>query len=220
MPKKINTTNKYPLPEISTENADLVNAAKEAIQHRAQAARHTKQEKDHRKSMEEGALELHNEEFGKGNIVGLIRIIDSEIPPTRVEMRINNGALDMSEEETLTEHFGARKAELFEHAKVITEITDTSELIKALENKGLNPWEYVNVTIKNGMDEAVLSAVGDEHVVSAEAFLPRQGFLSKLNDMFSVLGDKAKQYVKEYLSSVLKPTVVLGTAATKKNPSQ
>lgn len=206
---------KHTLPEIASSDKKLVNAAKEAIAHRTKAATETKLEKEARKDMEEHGHGIYFEEFDKDNIIGLIRVIDEDIPPTRIEMRINNGALDVSEEDILKKHLNGRHIELFERTRVITEIHDPAELIKVLENKGLNPWDYFDLKVKDNMDSAVYNAVNGEFCESAEAFLPKQGFLSRLRDMFNFLDKNARKYIREYLSQAVKPIVVLGTTKSK-----
>lgn len=206
MPKTIDT--KFTLPEIASSDEVLINAAKKAYENKLDAAEHTKTEKESRKVMEEKGREIYNSEFDKGNPVGLIRITDMS---ARVEMRINNGALDVSEKNNLRKLLGFRKSQLFERTRVITDITDPAGMINVLTKKGLDPWKYLNITVKENMDDVVWDAIDGKHCQSTEAYLPRPGFLSKLNQIFNTLSKEAKEYLKEYLDDALKPTSVIGS---------
>lgn len=209
MPKITNT--KLTLPEISSNDKDLIYAAREALKNKLKAAEHTSAEKGFRKEMEKKGTDIYNTEFDKGNPIGLIRVIDSEVSSARIEMRINNGALDVSEKNNLRKLLGHRKTQLFERTRIITDITDPAAILTTLTKKGLDPWKYVEIKVKENMDEVIWDAIDGKHCQSAEAYLPKQGFLSKLNQIFNTLSDGAKKYLKEYLANALKPTAVIGS---------
>jgi hypothetical protein len=64
------------------------------------------------------------------------------------------------------------------------------------------------------MDEIVAS-VSSDAVTVQEVFLPREGWIAKLNELAVVLTNQAKRYISEYMEKVLKPSVVLGSKGKK-----
>lgn len=202
---------KKPLPETNIDNGVLVDEARKAVQARSDKAQAETEEKEAKRVMSEEAEKIRAECVEKGEgYLGLIRITSDDLPPTRVEFRMNNGALDISEKEKLDEMFGASRPLLFGREKVITEILDPDKLIEQMKASGKNPWDFLTLSIKSNMDRVVDDAA-DETVVSQEAYLPKGGFLATLDDIEHTLSDDAKEYVKAYLAKTLKPAVVIGS---------
>jgi hypothetical protein len=204
---------KKPLPEINIDSGVLVDEARKAIHARSEKAQAETEEKDAKKKMAEEAEKIRAKclEDSEGYI-GLIRVTSKtqEIPPTRVEFRMSNGALDINEKGKLDEMFGASRPLLFGREKVITEILDPDKLIEQMKAAGKNPWDFLTLSVKSNMDRVVDDAA-DKTVVSQEAYLPKSGFLATLDDIAHTLADKAKEYVKAYLAKTLKPSVVIGS---------
>ena len=196
------------LPEVSVNSGAIVESAGKAVEVRSKIADLSTEEKELRTFIEDASKEVRAEEQLKGNYIGLIRITGKELPPVRVEFRINNGALNVNEEDTLNTLYGASRPLLFEREKAVTQITDPDALIKELVALGKNPWDYLDIKVKSGLDRAVTDFPS---VVSVEAFLPKKGFLATLNEILHTLSDDAKAYTGKYLDKVLNPTVVIGT---------
>ena len=210
---------KESLPELIVSTGDIVLKAQDALLARSKASEAVAEEDHAKDRVKTEAVVLRINETDKSNYIGLIRIITGQdVPSVRVEFRINNGALDVGEEAKLDTLFGVSKPELFERAKVITEITAPDALVKDLKAWGLNPWDYLELRVK---DEAGLIAQQQNGNLlccfnTAEAILPKKGFLTRLNEIATTLSKGAKDYINVYLDNVLKPTVVLGTKTEAK----
>jgi len=196
------------LPEYMSDSKDLVNATKGAVNARTDKANAEKEEKDYKVDMILEADEIRTDMLDKGDFIGVIKVIDDDIPPTRVEFRINNGALDVSEMGTLNRIFGNLRPALFEKVKVVTDITDPQTLYDSLVADGKNPWDYLNLTVKKDMDVVIGSHPG---CTTAEAILPKKGLLARLKENATLLNKEAMTYIETYLRQALKTIPILGT---------
>jgi hypothetical protein len=195
------------LPEISVSTGPIVEQAKKMAGYRVQIAALQEKEDEANDRVKLAAIGIRESEAESKNFIGLIRIIPTDTPPLRCEFRIaKNSALDVSEEPKLDALFGAQRPLLFGREKVINEITDPSALIEELKLQGKNPWDYLDLKVKPGLDRAVADS---KNVIAGEAFMPKKNFLETLNDIAGRLGTEALTYVKEYLSSVLSPVVAM-----------
>jgi hypothetical protein len=196
-------------PEKNVDTGELVDLAKQALEARAKAAEFTTQEKKTSEEIVQKAEHLRRQEIEKeNNYYGLIRITQENQSPVRVEFRFENGALDVAEESNLDTLYRGSRPVLFKREEIITEITDPLALIQELVNEGKNPFDYLKLSVREGMDRIL---VNSNHVTSAEAFLPTEGFLNTIDGIKSTLSEDAKTFTKNYLESALKPRVVLGT---------
>ena len=138
-------------------------------------------------------------------IARVIRISDA-----KVEFRMKNGQIPFSDKGLLEELFGQDYHSLFEQGKVISAIIKPNALIKALEDAGVNPWDYLSLNVKEGMDEAVTGLAKDIGLYNtAEAVLPRKGFLSTLAGIIEKLTDDAVEFLQDYLKKALEPIASL-----------
>jgi hypothetical protein len=195
-------------PEKNVDTGELVDLAKQALEARAKAAEFTTQEKKTSEEIGQKACQLRQQEIEKENYYGLIRITQKNQSPVRVEFRFENGALDVAEETNLDELYRGSRPVLFKREEIITEILNPLALIQELVNEGKNPFDYLKLSVREGMDRIL---VNSNHVTSAEAFLPTEGFLNTIDGIKSTLSEDAKTFTKNYLESALKPRVVLGT---------
>lgn len=195
------------LPEMAITEGPIVDQTLEAVEVHTKANKLQIQEKRLKEEICNKIQVLQLEEFSKDNVVGLFRVNDDKLPPVRVEMKIKNGALELSDLPVLDGLFGKKRPELFEKATVVSEILDPEVLIKKMTAKGLNPWDYLTVSVKDNMDEIVSKYDG---VSVSEAILPKKGFLAKLKEHISTCSQEAKNYLKEYLKQALSPTMVMG----------
>jgi hypothetical protein len=205
-------TKKEALPEISVDVGPIVTEAKQASDARSKAAEYTTIEKKHAENMSKIAEGLRQEQVTRENYIGIIRVTGPDLPPVRVEFRMENGPLDVSEEKHLDELYGTLRPLLFGREKIVKEITNPAALIQELIDSGKNPWDYLELSVMEGMDHVLSDS---EHVITQEAFLPREGFLNKLNETRNTQSYEAKQFNDSYLQGALKPRVVLGTAKGK-----
>lgn len=195
-------------PEKNIDNGELVELAKKALDARSKAAEFTTQEKAASEEIGKKAEHDRREEIGRGNYIGIIRITGESQSPIRVEFRLENGALNVSEEANLDALYMGSRPVLFKREKIVTEITNPLTLIQDLIANGKNPFDYLKLSVREDMDHAL---VDSKHVISAEAFLPTDGFLNTIDGIKSSLSEEAKTFTKNYLEGALKPRVVLGT---------
>ena len=195
-------------PEININTGELVDLAKKALEARAKAAEYTTVEKTTSEEISKKAEHERREEVGRGHYLGIIRITGENQSPVRVEFRLENGALNVSEEANLDALYKGSRPVLFKREKIVTEITNPLTLVQELITKGKNPFDYLELKVRDGMDHAL---VDSEHVISAEAFLPTEGFLNTVDGINGSMSDEAKTFTKNYLEGALKPRVVLGT---------
>jgi len=205
-------TKKEGLPEISVNEGDIIVSAREATTARSKAVLYTSIEKTHTEKIGILAEERRKEEVTRGKFIGVLRVTAEELPPVRVEFRMENGTLNIEEEKNLNDIYGPTRPLLFQREKVVTEIIDPTTLIKELIDAGKNPWDYLDLKVKKDMDHAVVES---KCVVSAEAFFPKEGFLNTVNEVKNTMSEDAVMYTTTYLDNCLKPRVVLGTAKGK-----
>ena len=197
------------LPESISDNDKLIQYVKDAVEARTRKGVADKDEKTARKDMSLLAEDIRTDALNyNGDFIGVIKVIEKNIPATRIEFRINNGALDVSQMDTLNELFGGLRPALFAQAKVVKEITDPDKLIDEMSSGGLNPWDYLELKVKPEKDDIVSTFKG---IVTAEAILPKKGLLARLSENSNTLSRKAVDWIKVYLEKALKPTPVLGT---------
>jgi hypothetical protein len=199
---------KQSLPEVNVDAGQIVDEARAAVEARSKVAEFTTIEKQHTEAISKLAVEKRVEEAGRDNYIGIVRVTGQDLPPVRVEMRMENGALDVSEDSNLDAIYGSTRPLLFQREKVVNEIIDPMALIQELVDAGKNPFDYVDLKVRTGMDHILVES---KHVTSGEAVLPKEGFLNTVNEIKNTLSPDAKEYTKAYLENALKPRVVLGT---------
>lgn len=203
------------LPEYIIDDPESVlsKQAKGAHEHREKVNEHTAKEGEFKKRIAENSEGLRDNlaDEEPPNIVGKITITPPNQTATRVEFRINNGSLDADELDNLDKLFGPCRPEIFERAVVVDQIVDPTELIESLKKAGLNPWDYLTLNVRPDVDQIVIA--NGKGITTAEAILPREGFLAKVKDLISQFSEEAKTYIRLYLKQALKPTVILGTKA-------
>jgi hypothetical protein len=150
----------------------------------------------------------------KDDYIGMIRITGKQAP-VRVEFRTNKSkaALDLDQAPVLDELYGASRMLLWEKDMVITGVTDPAQLIIDLQKAGLNPYEYLNVSVKPGMERIV--ADKSKVVVVFEAFTPVKGCLNTVRDIIHTWSTAAKAYFRAYTAQALEPYITTGTATKK-----
>lgn len=202
-------TKKKPSPsEHNVDTGEIVEEASKALDARAQVAEFTTVEKHHAGNVGQLAEGLRQAGYEREHFIGVVRITSKDQSPVRVEFRLENGALNITEEANLNAIYGSSRPLLFGREKIVTEIINPLELLQELVNAGKNPFDYLDLSVKKGMDHALIDS---GHVTTAEAILPRDGFLDTLNDIKSTMSTDAKTYTKNYLNGAVKPRVVLGT---------
>ncbi len=203
------------LPEhiVKDESSVLSAQAKNALNEREQVNYHTGEEKEWKEKIAVNAETLRKELLDKDDVIGKITIAPADQTAVRVEFRINNGSMETDEMDNLDKLFETARSELFEKAEIVESITDPTELIETLTNEGLNPWDYLNISVKKGMDKIIIDKGAG--IFTAEAILPRQGFIATVKELWGRFSEEAKMYTKKYMKLALKPAVVLGTKAKK-----
>ena len=202
------TKKKSNTPEFNIDKGKIVEEAKGALDARAKAAEFTTVEKKHSEEISKLAEIIRIEGIDRDEYFGVVRITGEQQAPVRVEFRLESSALDVSEEGNLDALYGAQRPLLFQREKVVNKILDPLALIQELIASGKNPFDYLELKVREGMDHVVADS---KNVTSSEAFLPVEGFLGTLNEIKSVLSSEAKEFTKNYLAGAIKPRVVLGT---------
>jgi len=197
------------LPEISVSTGAIVDAAQKAVAERGRATDAKTKEDEAKKVVKTEAESIRQVEVGKGSFIGLIRIAMGESGSSRVEFRIENGAVDASEEAGLEKVLGAAMPELFERATVVGKINDLDGLLGVIRTAGLNPMDVLSVSVKNDVI-ATLPDAG-KHVETATALLPKPGFLATVNRIAKTLPAEGLECLKKYLDQNLVQRMNLGS---------
>jgi hypothetical protein len=199
---------KSTVPEKSVDKGELVDLAKKALDFRTTAAEATTQEKAISEELAKKGEHERREEVKRGSYIGMIRVTGEKQTPIRIEFRLEKGALDVAEEANLDTLYKGSRPVLFKREKVVTEILDPLALIQGIIADGKNPFDYLELKVREGMDHVLVES---KNVTTAEAFLPTEGFLSTIEGIKESLSDDAKTFTQNYLEGALKPRVVLGT---------
>jgi len=200
---------KKPLPEINVDSGVMVTTARSLVDVRSEIAERQTKEKQFKEQLSEEADKIREDQENAGNYIGIIRVTGEEIPPVRVEFRMKDGALEVGQEQTLDKLFKAARPMLFGREKLVTGVTDPAKLVEDLSKQGRNPWDFLEVSVKKGMDRVV--SEWSDAVTAQEAFVPRGGFLAILNDVANTLTADAKSWLRKYLSKAISTVPVLGT---------
>jgi hypothetical protein len=203
------------LPEFITHQEDFVLIARQALTARSSKAQFELAETTAKSELSKKATELRETEALKDNYIGVVRVVkpdaDAEdLSPVRVEFKMSSkdSALKVDQMEALDEMFGGMRPQLWEKGKAITDIHDPQTLVKAIVDAGQNPWDYLHLVVKPGMDEIISRHPG---VTAVEAILPKTGFLARLQEFGKNLGEEAKEYVRAYLNQALNTSVNIGS---------
>jgi hypothetical protein len=196
------------VPEKNIDSGELVELSRKALEARAKAAEFTTIEKLMTEEIGKKAEHERRQEIDRNSYIGIIRITGNNQQPIRVEFRLENGALDVSNEKSLDALYKGSRPVLFKREKIVTEIIDPLALIQDLINANKNPFDYLELKVRKDMDHAL---VDSKNVTTAEAFLPTDGFLTTIEGIKNTMSDDAKTFTKNYLQEALKPRVVLGT---------
>jgi len=172
-----------------------------------------------RKKVRTFAEERFDEKSAAGEYIGLISIESDKLAlPVRVEWRLDTKnkkaiGLDASEGATLDGHFGIDRPSLFELCEVVDTVVDPPALIKALTDAGLNPWDYLELNVRDEKDAVVIEKSKGIGITTAKAYLPRENFIAIANRLsklkrFTV---EAAAYLAAFIKGAFKPTVVVGS---------
>lgn len=203
------------LPEFITHHEDFVGLARDALSARSSLAQFELAEASAKNALATKASDLRVTEARKDNYIGIVRVVKPEaaaedLSPVRVEFKMSSkdSALKVDQMEDLDEMFGGLRPQLWEKGKAVTDIPDPKALIDSIITAGQNPWDYLKLAVKPGMDDIVSRYSG---VTVIEAILPKTGFLARLQEFGKNLGSEAKDYVRAYLNTALHTSVNLGT---------
>jgi hypothetical protein len=198
------------LPEVNVNKCELVDTARQALAIAAQIADLETQLKECKKKMIGSAVIERLAALDKSRYIGLVRVTAEDMPASRVEFKTcAAAALAVEQEDVLDGFLGAARPLVFSRTQVITEITDPEQVVTELKKAGKNPWDFLSLSVKSGMDGVV--AAHTEGVISAECFLPTKDWLASLNNIVHTLSEGAKKFIAEYLLKALTPSVVLGS---------
>lgn len=202
------------LPEITISDGPMAALADTMVDFKAQIGELETRLKTAKEELAEQASVHRTTLAEKDDYIGMIRITGKQAP-VRVEFRTNKSkaALDLDQAPVLDELYGASRMLLWEKDMVITGVTDPAQLIIDLQKAGLNPYEYLNVSVKPGMERIV--ADKSKTVVVFEAFTPVKGCLNTVRDIIHTWSTAAKDYFRAYTAQALEPYITTGTATKK-----
>jgi len=200
-------------PEVVVGQGPMSIAAHKAADAKEKVAHYKLLEEAARKELCTMAEEIRDKRVSKNEYLGLVRVVDVDLPPTRVEFRFDDQVVDVAELPKLDEYFDNYRADLFERAKVVSDIPDPDKLFAAMKKDGLNPYDYMELKVREGMD-GIVARYRDRGVKITEAFLPRKDFFTKLTECAVDLTVEAKAWVKTYLDRALKSVVVISKEKT------
>jgi hypothetical protein len=202
------------LPEHITSDDAFVAVAKAALTARALKAQYELEEKSSKESLATLASALRTEQANADNYIGIVRVVQAEgreeIAPVRIEFKMatKDSALKITELDTIDSLFGALRPQLWEATKIVTDIHSPQALYDSLKEAGMNPFDYLNVSVKDGMDNIVAQHQG---VTTIESLMPKTGFLARLQEFGKNLTEDAKYYIRRYLERALSSAVTLGS---------
>jgi hypothetical protein len=203
------------LPECIVNTNPIVATAREALSARASKAQYELAEKTAKERLASLASDLRIEHANVlDDYLGIIRVVQpegtEEMPPVRIEfkMAIKDSALRVTELDTLNELFGALRPQLWEATKIVTDIHSPQALYDSLKASGMNPFDFLTVTVKENMDNIVAQHPG---VTAVESLVPKTGFLARVQEFGKNLTEGAKYYIRRYLERALSSAVTLGS---------
>jgi len=202
------------LPECIVNTDPIVSTAREALSARASKAQYELTEKTAKERLAALASDLRIEQANIDNYIGIVRVVQpegtEEMPPVRIEfkMAIKDSALRVTELDTLNELFGALRPQLWEATKIVTDIHSPQALYDSLKASGMNPFDFLTVTVKENMDNIVAQHPG---VTAVESLVPKTGFLARVQEFGKGLAEDAKYYIRRYLGRALSSAVTLGS---------
>lgn len=205
------------LPEKSIQSGEMVDVAAQLAAVHTQLASLQSQEKELKTRLAELCDEDRQAELAQNNYVGLYRLIPEDSSPSRVEFRleskgkVDKRVLEMSEAEILDELLGeSNRKILFEEVWRTGTIPDPAALIQDLHDKGYDPNEVLDITVKPGCEKAVAETCPN-WIESWHVLMPKKGFLNALNAFKAYITDRARAYLKSYLEATLGTKVCPGT---------
>lgn len=211
------------LPEKIVSSVDFVEIARRALSARSSRAQYEKLEETTKDELAEKATVLRETEATTDNYIGMVRVVkpatDTEdMQPVQVQFKMTGkkkpdangkrGAFLMVEDlPVLDELFAANRPLLWEPTKIVTAVVPAT-LLESMKSANLNPWDYLELKVKDGMDQIVAQHAG---VTCAEVVAPKEGFLARLQEFGRNLCDEAREYVREYLKEALSTVVNIGS---------
>jgi hypothetical protein len=200
-------TKKKALPEMSVSSGEIVQMAKELLSARAQLSELTTKETELKKQIADLASIIRaNEEASKGNYIGLIRITDADQTPSQVQFKMCGGTLAPSDLPSLDGHFGSARPMLWEK-DVTVGVINPDSLITEIRDRNQNPWDFLDIKVKKGLDRSLADS---PNVTKEEVYAPKEGFLATCNEVKHTFTPEAKEYLRVYLETVLRPAVDVG----------
>ena len=198
---------KNSLPEINIGEGAMVEKAAELVKVKTELAQLETREKQLRKDLADIATGFRDGKLDQAEpeIIGMIRVTNEEAP-VRVEFRVDRkkAVLAIEDEDNLNDLFGSARPLLFGVDTIVNEITDPEGLITAMQATNRNPWDFLALSVKSGMDTIVAEY---PQAVSNKAYMPKKGFLGILKDIWHTLGAEAKGYAKTYIKHATKASV-------------
>lgn len=202
---------KKALPEVvvsKQSHPELIEVTRKALSLRSQIAALETEEKAAKTRIAELAEGVRRkEEREKSNYVGLVKITDEGMSPAQVQHKMCSAALAVTEGETLDHHFNSARPMLWEKDISQATIINPDALLTELREKGQNPWDFLELQLKDNADLALKSS---PNMAFKEDYFPVEGFLATLNEIKHTFTPEAKEYLSKYLETVLKATVSLG----------
>jgi hypothetical protein len=200
-----------PLPELTITDPDALELAKKVISIYAQIKSIKELDAKARADLIKHSADIIKEtEENSAEIVGKISFRSPDLASSiRVERYVPKeagpqGALNKNQADTL-KVMGL--ADLFERTIEVDKVDDPQALLDSMKAGGFNPWDYLEIKVKEGRDNIVAKHKG-VHV--NEVLSPKEGFLARLNEVWSKLSKPAIEYMTKYMVATYKLKAVVG----------
>ena len=209
-----------PVMNLNEKTAPALAAiAAEAQANRAQLTDLSTKEDQFKADLSNNTDALRLSEQTKGNYVGVFKITNGDCAAVQVQYKIQNTGKDRDgnavkkgfgpdQLPTLDHFYGPTRTLLFEKTLEVTAITDALALIAEIQARGQNPMDFLDISLKKGLDRAVADS---PNVTTVEMYMPKDGFLATSNELVSTWNDATKEFHNNYLGMMLKPAVTLGS---------
>ena len=194
-------------PEFAVTEGRIIAHSVTLQECRAQKAEIDKREKMAHDGIVAEATAIRDQKLDAKEVYGIIRAVPENQSPviTNFTCRTKVAGLTLNEAEEVRPLYGDAFPELYTLDTIVTGVSDFDGLLEAMTADGRRPSDFLELGVKPGCDAVV--AEYSEYVTVDSAYIPRDGFLSKLSDVIHTLSEDALNTVKSYVKRVFLPVV-------------
>lgn len=205
-------------PEVSVTEGAIIEHAIAWQKCRALKAKIDAREKVAQEGIITEASTLRDSKLENREIIGIVRAVPEEQTPviTNFQCKSKESGITLEDAEAVRPLFNGAFDELFQEDTVVTGVDKPEQLIDAMREDGRQPFDFLELVPKKGMDHIV--AEYGEYVSADTAYVPVEGFLATLNDFIRSIPDEAleavlnkdgdtKENLFQYIQRVFRPVV-------------